>query len=79
MLRMVTQQAIDAIRALDESDLTHSHWHFHWEEEGSDWLVETVKNDRGEEWPVKQLISRIRWRRTPLLVEPHGGCCGRAG
>jgi len=43
------------LRALDESDLPHSYWHFHWEEEGSDWFVETV-SDNGEEWPVKQLV-----------------------
>ena len=51
----VTQESIDAIRALDESDRRHSYWYFHWEDEGSHWFVETV-DDNGESWPVKQLV-----------------------
>src|SRR5215210_1719662 len=51
----VTQEYVDEIRALDESGLVRSYRRFHWDEEGSDWLVETV-NDDGEEWIVKQLV-----------------------
>jgi len=61
---------ISAMRALDESDLARSYWHFFWEEEGSHWYEETV-NDDGDEWAVKQLVVgadgsvlRYWWRHT---------------
>jgi hypothetical protein len=50
-----TEEYISAIRALDESDLARSYWHFFWEEEGSHWYEETVNED-GREWAVKQLV-----------------------
>jgi hypothetical protein len=51
----VRPEAVDAIRALDESAAPRSYWRFRWEDDGSDWFVETV-NDGGQEWPVKQLV-----------------------
>jgi hypothetical protein len=65
---VATEESIRAIRALDESSLARSYWHFYWEDERSHWYHETV-NDDGEEWSVKQLvleadgsIRRYWWR-----------------
>ena len=75
---MATEEAIRAIRELDESSLARSYWHFYWDEERSHWYHETV-NSNGEEWTVKQLVQeadgsirRYWWRH----IEDEGGSLG---
>ena len=78
---MATEESIQAIRALDESSLARSYWHFYWEDERSHWYEETV-NDDGEECAVKQLvvdaddsIHRYWWRH---IEDEAGGLADQA-
>jgi hypothetical protein len=54
-MNRVRPEAVAAIRALDESAAPRLYWHLRWEDDGSDWFVETV-SDSGQERPVKQLV-----------------------
>jgi hypothetical protein len=64
---VATEESVRAIRALDESSLARSYWHFYWEDERSHWYHETV-NDDGEEWSVKQLVLEADGSIPQILV-----------